>query len=129
MWLQKNGVFDQVKAAVEGAGKKFFGELHDLYVSPILAKAVLDADPDFADDLKQARAALRAQFPVVGDISTNEFIRLVREVLSVDGQIPCTVIVLDEIQLFIGNDPGPSAGVQEVAEALCKQLDSRAPRT
>ena len=47
----------------------------------------------------------------------NEFIRLVREVLSLDGHLPCTVIVLDEIQLFIGNDPGRSTDVQEVAEA------------
>lgn len=125
MWLQKNGIFDRVKAAVEAAGKDFFGELHDLYVSPILAKAVLDSDRDFAADLKQARAALRTQFPVVDDISTNEFIRLVREVLSVNGKVPCTVIVLDEIQLFIGNDPDRSRDVQEVAEALCKQLDSR----
>ena len=125
MWLQKNGIFDRVKTIVEAAGKDFFSELHDLYVSPILGKAVLDADRDFAADLKQARSVLRAQFPVVEDISTNEFIRLVREVLSVDGHIPCTVIVLDEIQLFIGNDPGRSTDVQDVAEALCKQLDSR----
>jgi hypothetical protein len=125
MWLQKNGIFDRVKAAVEAAGKEFFGELHDLYVSPILAQGVLDADPDFAADLKQARAALRAQFPVVEDISTNEFIRIVREVLSVNGQIACTVIVLDEIQLFIGDSLIRSTDVQEVAEALCKQLDSR----
>jgi hypothetical protein len=125
MWLQKNSIFDKVKAAVEAAGKDFFGELHDLYVSPILAKAVLDADRDFAADLKQARATLRTQFPVVDDISTNEFVRLVREVLSVNGKVPCTVIVLDEIQLFIGNDPNRSTDVQEVAEALCKQLDSR----
>lgn len=125
MWLQKNGIFDKVKAAVEAADKDFYSELHDLYVSPILAKAVLDEDPDFAADLKQARAALRAQFPVVENISTNEFVRLIREVLSIDGQVPCTVIVLDEIQLFIGNDPGRSTDVQEVAEALCKQLDSR----
>ena len=125
MWLQKNGIFDQVKAATETAGKEFFGELHDLYVSPVLAQAVLDADPEFAADLKHARAALRTQFPVVADISTAEFIRLVREVLAVDGQVPGTVVVLDEIQLFIGNDPGRSTDVQEVAEALCKQLDSR----
>jgi hypothetical protein len=125
MWLQRNGFLDRVKAAVKAAGKEFYSELHDLYVSPILAKAVLDADPSFASDLKAARAALRAQFPVVEDISTNEFIRLVREVLSVDGQIPCTVIVLDEIQLFIAGDPVRSTDVQEVAEALCKQLDSR----
>jgi len=125
MWLKKNGIFERVRTAVEAAGKDFFGELHDLYVSPILAKAVLDADPDFATDMRHAREALRSQFPVVDDISTNEFIRLVREVLSVDGQIPCTVIVLDEIQLFIGDSPNRSADVQEVAEALCKQLDSR----
>ncbi len=124
MWLQKNGIFDRVKAAVEAASKEFLSELHDLYVSPILAKAVLDADPDFAADLKQARATLRTQFPVVNDLSTNEFIRLTREVLAGNGQIPCTVIVLDEIQLFIGNDPVRSTDVQEVAEALCKQLDS-----
>ena len=125
MWLQKNGIFDQVKATTETAGKEFFGELHDLYVSPVLAQAVLDADPEFAADLKHARAALRTQFPVVADISTAEFIRLVREVLAVAGQVPGTVVVLDEIQLFIGNDPGRSTDVQEVAEALCKQLDSR----
>jgi len=125
MWLQKNGIFAQVKTAVEAAGRDFFGELHDLYVSPILAKAVLNADRDFASDLKQARAALRSQFPLVDDISTNEFIRLVREVLSVDRQIPCTVIVLDEIQLFIGQDPDRSKAVQDLAEALCKSLDSR----
>jgi hypothetical protein len=125
MWLKKSGLLDQVKTAVEAAGKDFTGELHDLYVSPIIAKAVLEADPDFAADLKQARAALRLQFPVVEDISTNEFIRLVREVLSVHNQVPCTAIVLDEIQLFIGSDPGRSTDVQDVAEALCKQLDSR----
>jgi len=125
MWLQKNGIFEQVRTAVEAHGRDFLSELHDLYVSPVLAKALLDADPNFAPDLKQARAALRAQFPVVKDISTNDFIRLIRQVLSTDEQIPCTVIVLDEIQLFIGNDPGRSTDVQEIAEAICKQLDSR----
>ncbi|MBL1217602.1 MAG: BREX system P-loop protein BrxC [Planctomycetes bacterium] len=125
MWLKKNEIFDHVNKSVESCGKNFTDELHDLYVSPVLAKAVLDADPDFAADVKQARAALRAQYPTRSDITTSEFIRLVRDVLSVNGQIPGTVLVLDEIQLFIGNDPGRSTDVQEVAEALCKQLDSR----
>jgi len=125
MWLQKNGIFDEVKTTVEEAGRDFFGELHDLYASPILAQAVLDADRDFAADRKQARAALRSQFPLVNDISTGEFIRLVREVLSADGQIPCTIIALDEVQLFIGDNKDRSRDMQEVAEALCKQVDSR----
>lgn len=125
LWLRKNGIFDQVKKSVENAGKNFFDELHDLYVSPLLAKAVLDADPDFAADLKLARAALRTQFPVVDDIKDSEMIRLIREVLSIDGQLPCTVLVLDEIQLFIGQDSDRSKAVQDLAECICKQLDCR----
>lgn len=125
LWLKNNGIFEQVKEAVEKEGKNFLSELNDLYVSPILAKALLDADPNFAPDLKQVRTLLRAQFPVVDDISTSDFIKIIRGVLTVNGQIPCTCILLDEIQLFIGDSAKRSTDVQEVAEALCKQLDSR----
>ncbi len=125
LWLQKNDIYEKVKAFVESAGKDFQSELHDLYVSPILGQALLDADSAFAPDLKQARAALRAQFPVVADVSTEEFIRIIRKVLSINGEIPCTVIVLDEIQLFIGDSAKRSTDVMEIAEAICKQLNSR----
>jgi hypothetical protein len=125
MWLQRNGIYDQVKGAVETSGKDFRVELHDLYASPLLAQAVLDADPSFAPNHRQARAALRSQFPLVNNLPTSEFVRLIHEVLTESGQIPCTVIVLDEIQLFIGDSPLRSTDVQEVAEALCKQCNSR----
>ena len=125
LWLQKNNMYEKVKASVESAGKDFQSELHDLYVSPILAQALLGADPAFAPDLKQARAALRAQFPVVEDVSTEDFIRIIRQVISINGEIPCTVLVLDEVQLFIGDSAKRSSDVQEVTEAISKQLDSR----
>jgi hypothetical protein len=125
LWLQKNNLYEKVKASVESAGKDFQSELHDLYVSPVLAHALLDADPAFAPDLKQARATLRAQFPVVKDVSTEEFIRIIRKIFSTNGEIPCTVIVLDEIQLFIGDSAKRSTDVMEIAEAICKQLNSR----
>lgn len=125
LWLRKNGIYDKVRKTVESAGRDFNRELQDLYVSPVVAKALLAADTNFASDEKQARATLRTQFPAVADITTSEFTSLVREVLTVDGQIPCTVIVLDEVQLFIGDSNPRSTDVQEVAEALCKQLDSR----
>lgn len=125
LWLKKNGFYDKVRKSVESAGKDFIRELQDLYVSPLLAKALLAADPGFAPAETQARATLRAQFPVVEDISTADFVRTIREVISTDGHIPCTIIVLDEVQLFIGDSSQRSLDVQEVAEALCKQLDSR----
>lgn len=125
LWLQKNNIYEKVKAAVESAGKDFLSELHELYVSPVMAQALLDADPSFVPDIKQTRVMLRSQFPDVEDVSTEEFIGIIRKVLSTNGEIPCTVIVLDEIQLFIGDSTNRSYEVQDVAEAFCKQLDSR----
>jgi hypothetical protein len=125
LWLHKNGIYDQVRGIVEVAGRDFISELQHLYVSPVLSKALMEADPGFAPDEKQARVTLRVQFPKVDDVSTADFIRLIREVLAVGGQVPCTVLVLDEVQLFIGDSAQRSTDVQEVVEALCKQLDSR----
>jgi hypothetical protein len=125
LWLKKNGYFDAVRAEVEAAGRDFLGELHDLYASPLLAKALLKVDPAFAPEEKQARATLRAQFPVINDIPTSDFVTTLREVLSSSGQVPCTLIVLDEVQLFIGDSKERATEVMEAAEALCKQLDSR----
>ena len=125
LWLQKNDIYEKVKVSVESAGKNFQSELHDLYVSPVLAQALLNADPAFALGLKEARATLRAQFPVVEDVSTEDFIRFIRQVISQNGEIPCTILVLDEIQLFIGDSAKRSSDVQEVTEAISKQLDSR----
>lgn len=125
LWLQKNGLYEKVRAFIEAAGNDFQSELHDLYVSPLLAQALLEADPAFAPDLKQARVALRSQFPVINDVSTEDFVRIIREVLSINEEIPCTVIVLDEIQLFIGDSAKLSTDVMEISEAICKQLDSR----
>ncbi|MFZ5591427.1 MAG: BREX system P-loop protein BrxC, partial [Bacillota bacterium] len=48
LWLQKNGIYSQVKKIVEDSGKDFRQELRHLYASPVLAKALLEADPDFA---------------------------------------------------------------------------------
>ena len=129
LWLQENGAYDKVKSAVEVAlkerGRSFFDELHSLYVSPILAQALLDADPTFASDIKQVRSLLREQFPKQDDLPTSEFIRIFRQTLEKDGQLPATLIALDEVQLYIAGNSQLSRDIQDTAEALCKQLDSR----
>ena len=129
LWLQASGLFDRVKESVDAAvapkGKDFFAELHNMYVSPVLAKALLEADPSFASDIKQVRSLLRVQFPSQDDLPTSDFIHIVRETLEVDSLLPATLIALDEIQLYIGDSGRRSTDVQEMAEALSKQLDSR----
>jgi len=125
IWLKKAGIYDKVRKKVVADGANFEGELNDLYVSTEIAKAVLAADSSFAESERKARETIRAQFPRRETVTDEEFIRLIREVLDVDGKLPCTVIVLDEVQLYIGDNPQRSLDVQMVAEALCKQLNSR----
>ena len=125
LWLRKNGIYDQVCAAVEAGGRNFRRELNDLYVSPLIAKALLEADPNFADNEKGARAALRAQFPKPKDITTDEFVTVLQDTLAPDGEMPCTVIILDEVQQYIGDDTSRSYVVQEVVEACSKRFGDR----
>ena len=40
------------------SGRRFESELNELYVSPVLAKALLAADPAFASNEKEVRARL-----------------------------------------------------------------------
>ncbi|WDQ14575.1 BREX system P-loop protein BrxC [Rhodopirellula sp. P2] len=124
LYLKNNGFYDQVKAAVEAKGKDFFRELNDLTVSPVLHDALVEVDAGYGDR-KSARETIRGQFKKPADISSSELLQLTREVLSVDGKLPCTIIVLDEVQIHIGDSKDRTRDVVDVAEALSKQLESR----
>ncbi len=124
LYLKRNDFFDSVREYVESKKPDFYRELNDLWVSPILREALLKCDPKMGSH-DQVREALRKQFDQPVDISTDEFLSLAREVLTREGGLPITVIVLDEVQLFIGESNDRAKEVVELAEALCKQLDSR----
>jgi hypothetical protein len=126
LWLQKNDIYDQVCAAVEAEGREFRRELNDMYVSPLIAKSLLLADSNFAANEKEAKAALRAQFSKPKDIiTTDEFVDALHDTLAPDGEMPCTVIILDEVQQYIGDDSSRSYVVQEVVEACSKRFGDR----
>ena len=125
LWLRNNGIYDQVRATVEAEGRIFLRELNDLYVSPRIAKALLSVDPSFADGEKAARAALRAQFPKPKDITTDEFVASLQDALAPEGGMPGTVVILDEVQQYIGDDTGRSYVVQEIVEACSKRFGDR----
>src|SRR5207249_1108838 len=43
LWAGENGYLDTIEAAVDAAGKSLEEEVHDLFVSPVIAKALLEA--------------------------------------------------------------------------------------
>jgi hypothetical protein len=128
LWLEEHGHFDKVKAAVEGAGKDWQRELNSLYVSPIIAKALMSCDKHFASSEAEARETLRKQFPPrTADLASDEFLTMFQRVLRRhgNGKLPCTILILDEVQQYIGDSETRSVLVTDIAEVLAKQLDSQ----
>ena len=128
-WLREEGLLDEVRSAVEDAGKDWRRELVNLYVSPVLANALVSAFPDFAADAKAAKLLLREQFArPKTDITTDEFLAAAEQALAggADGQIPPTILVLDEVQQYIGKSADRATSVTETAEALQKAFSGRA---
>ena len=123
----RNGDARQDRDAIGAAerDREFRRELNDLYVSPLIARALLDADPHFAGNEKEARAALRAQFPKPADVTTDELASALEDALAPGGGMPCTAVILDEVQQYIGEDTGRSYVVQEVVEACGKRFGDR----
>lgn len=129
LWLEEQGFLATVKGAVEAAGKLWQKELGDLYVSPIIREALLKCDPNFASSKAQVGEALRKQFPLrLGDLTSTEFLSAFKRVLKragTGGKLPCTVLILDEVQQYIGTSVDRSVAITEIAEILSKQVDSQ----
>ena len=126
-WLREKGYLDAVRSAVEAEGSRWLEELDELYVSPVIAGAVLEQDPDYAAGNREARDVIRQQYPNSdSDITTAEFVQLARKALAPDGgELPHTMLVLDEVQQYIGDSNDRATDFVEVAEALQTELDSR----
>jgi hypothetical protein len=129
LWLHEEGLLDPVRKNLEGKGKSFDSAVLNLYASRELHRAILESDPKFAPSEAQVREIFRAQFPTLtADITSEEFARLAKEALlfaSPNGRMPCTLVVLDEVQQYIGDSHHRSTEITEIAEVLQKQFDSK----
>ena len=98
-------------------------------VSGHIARGVLACDPKFAASEIEARKTIREQFPKRDtDITTADFLRVAKQALRLagkGGRFPCTVLILDEAQQYIGDSNDRWVTVTEVVEAVSDGLDSQ----
>lgn len=125
MWLKREGVLGEVESGLRSAERTLAQELPHMYVSSYLAKALWAARPGLAHTEAEVRQLLKAQFPQVTDVSSEQMVNALDEALSVEGQFPLTLILLDEVQQYIGNDSEKAFQVQEVTETLTKHLKGK----
>jgi hypothetical protein len=116
-----------MRTRVRQAGKDLTSEVLNMYVSPPIAQALVALKR--ADSETEARSMLKSQFPsrtASSDISTDEFLRAVRSALmfkSRNDRLPCTVVILDEVQQYLGGSADRANAMTEVSEALSKDMN------
>jgi hypothetical protein len=125
MWLADEGILDTVRSYVQEQGKTWENEVKRLHVSKIMREALVQARPDIFFDEKTCSDILRNQFPSARDVTSEDMLGAIRQALSRDGKFPLTLIVLDEVQQYIGEDSQRSIDVQETVEACCKNIGSK----
>ncbi len=125
LWLKREDILGAVESELVAAGRSLAQELPHMYVSGYLAKAVLKARPGFAESELAARQFIKAQFPQVTDITNDQMVAAITEALSTNGTFPLTLVVLDEVQQYIGSDAQKAYMVQEVTESLSKHFSGQ----
>ena len=125
LWMNQEGILPTVQAELQAASRSLAQELPHMYVSSHLAKALLKARPDLAHTEADARKLLKEQFPQVTDVTSEQMTTAIEAALAVNGKFPLTLVVLDEVQQFVGNDVEKAFQVQEVTETLSKHFNGK----
>lgn len=127
-WAKQEGIYDDLKTLVESQGKDFKKEYENLFVSSTLAKAVLQIRPEFAENEAKVKENFKANFKRVENINREQLIETIKNEampLSYGNKIPCTIIVLDEVQQFIGSDGNKTIDIQNLAQDVCSNFGGR----
>jgi hypothetical protein len=127
-WLKSEGIHDELKALVESKGRNFKKEYENLFVSSTIAKSLLELKPDYAENEAKVRENFKATFVRQETISKEQLLRTIKtEILPLiyGDKIPLTIIVLDEVQQFIGTDGDKSIDVQNLAQELSSGFEGK----
>ncbi|MDE0511738.1 MAG: BREX system P-loop protein BrxC [Gammaproteobacteria bacterium] len=125
MWLMHEGIHDQVRAHVEQNGFNWDEELDNFYVAEGLHDALVHAKPKLFSSPTSCVKTLNNLYPYVQDVSSDDMLKAIRQALTKDGKFPLTLVVLDEVQQYIGEDSQRSIDVQEAVEACCKNIGGK----
>lgn len=127
LWMEREGIRATVEASIRERDREPNEIYQDMYVSDILHQALLEAKPDLAESAARVGERLEAQFPPISDISSEEFLDTMESVLLLHGkgELPLTLVVLDEMQQFIAERDERALHVQNAVEACSSRFGQR----
>ena len=128
IWLRQQGWLDQVRAGLETRGRRYSDELQHLYMSTALAQELAKLDPGLGSLPHQVLDKIRSQFPANVTVTTELMVHIMRQVFELEsnkqGKLPCVLIVIDELQQYLGDSVEKADMVQEAVEAAVSRFES-----
>lgn len=127
LWLRSSGLEAKVEAALKQQKRELGREVLALKLSVPLAEALVSAEPKYAN-AANAQAAIRDQFKDNNSPTLDDALNVVKQIFGNGeqrGELPCTLLVVDEVQQFLGGNIQRTMDLQEIAEHCCTDLGSR----
>lgn len=124
LWLRSQGIEEKITESLRQQNRQLAKEVANLKLSTPLAEALVSADPQYGT-AANAQAAIRAEFPDITSPTMAQALDFIRQVFGTGDKLPCTLLVVDEIQQFIGERIQRANDLQEIAEHCCTDLDNR----
>ncbi|MBN1549946.1 BREX system P-loop protein BrxC, partial [bacterium] len=125
MWLRQEKIYDKIKSHIKQKGLDWNEELDNFYVAEGLHEALVEVKSNLFVSHQACVETLNNLYPYVQDVSNDDMIKAIRNALQKDGKFPLTLIVLDEVQQYIGEDSKRSIEVQEAVESCCKNIGGK----
>jgi hypothetical protein len=122
-WLDDTGILEKVRAEL---GDGFDTHIRNFILSPKFGDAVLKAKPELADNSRELGSKLQALFPEPPPVTIDLLETMARKALLIGrNELPLTLIVLDEVQQFIRQDPSLTLKIQTLVERLSGRFNGR----
>ena len=122
-WLADEGILDSVRTYL---GERFGFALLNANLYSALHEAVLVAKPSIATDRRELADRFKTNFPPSPEITVADLSSTIRRAFLLDRkELPLTLIVLDEVQQFLNNDPKRTLDIQGIAERFAADFDGR----
>ena len=122
-WLADEGILDAVRTRL---GAQFDSAIRNFVLSTPFREAVLAEKPALATNIRDLSDRLKADFPQPPEVTVADLSSTVRRALLLNRkELPLTLVVLDEVQQFLKNDPGRTLAIQTIAERFAADFDGR----
>ena len=109
-WRADEGILDSVR---ERLGSAFEPAIRNFVLTRTFHEAVLSERPDLGDSPRDLADRLKANFPQPAEITVADLSSMIRRALLLNRkELPLTLIVLDETQEFLRNDPDRTGTVR-----------------